>query len=52
MNAVRDAGHNRTLEEVSRRYTIYLIIVALGGQWLTLALLRIPPGQELEEIAT
>jgi hypothetical protein len=22
------------------------------GQWLTLALRRIPPGQELEEIAT
>jgi hypothetical protein len=51
LNAARDAGHNRTPEEVSRRYTIYLIIVALG-QWLTLALRRIPPGQELEEIAT
>jgi MFS family permease len=42
-----DAGHNRSSEEVSRRYTIYLIIVALAG-WslasydLNLLVLTIP----------
>jgi predicted MFS family arabinose efflux permease len=35
--------------------TVAWIVIAVGlalGQWLTLALRRIPPGQELEEIAT
>lgn len=51
--------------EPSRRYTTYLIIVATPtitwlvvgvgmalGQWLTVFLRPIPPGQELEAIAT
>ena len=35
--------------------TVAWLVIAVGlalGQWLTLALRRIPPGQELEEIAT
>ena len=31
MDGAREAGHNRSPEEVSRRYTIYLIVVALAG---------------------
>jgi MFS family permease len=47
MDAARDAGHNRSPEEVNRRYTIYLIVVALAG-WslasydLNLLVLTIP----------
>ena len=47
MDATGDAGHNRSPEEVSRRYTIYLIVVALAG-WslasydLNLLVLTIP----------
>jgi hypothetical protein len=29
LDATGDAGHNRSPEEVSRRYTAYLIVVAL-----------------------
>ena len=35
--------------------TVAWIVIAVGlalGQWMTLVLRRIPPGQELEEIAT
>ena len=41
------AGHNRSPEEVNRRYTVYLIVVALAG-WalasydLNLLVLTIP----------
>lgn len=48
MDATGDAGHNRSP-------TLAWLVIAVGlalGQWLTLALRRIPPGQELEEIAT
>jgi hypothetical protein len=31
LEATGDAGHNRSPEEVSRRYTVYLIVVALVG---------------------
>ena len=47
MDATGDAGHNRSPEEVSRRYTVYLIVVALAG-WslasydLNLLVLTIP----------
>ena len=47
MDATGDAGHNRSPEEVSRRYTFYLIVVALAG-WalasydLNLLVLTIP----------
>ena len=47
MDATGGAGHNRSPEKVSRRYTVYLIVVALAG-WslasydLNLLVLTIP----------
>jgi hypothetical protein len=42
--------------ETSRRYVIYLVIVALSGFalriWTKLLLQPIPPGQKLEKIVT